>query len=85
LNYDSIYYWQSFIAKEKDNQVIYIADNYHGTLELLNNNIIRIDEVLIENFKEDYRFIEKLEKEFNLEELNRFCQSFNNNLDYHIC
>lgn len=72
----------SRIFGEKDNEVIITADTYDSTLALLGDNIVKVDEALIKNFQEDYAIIQEVEKEFSLDKLKQFCQSFNDHLNY---
>lgn len=72
----------SRIFGEEGDEVIITADSYDGVVELLNSNTIRVDENLINNFKEDYSIIEDMEREFSFELLKKFCNSLNAHLDY---
>ncbi len=74
--------YYSRLFGEKDNEVIITADTYDSTLALLGDNIVKVDEALIKNFQEDYAIIEEVEKEFSLDKLKQFCQSFNDHLNY---
>lgn len=67
---------------EVDNEIIVTASNYEDTLEILNTSNLRVDDVLSNNFVEDYSIIEEIEKEFKLELLKKLCDSFNSHLDY---
>jgi len=67
---------------EVDNEIIVTASNYEDTLEILNTSNLRVDDVLSNNFVEDYSIIEEIEKEFKLELLEKVCHSFNSHLDY---
>lgn len=74
--------YYSRIFGESDGTVIITAESYDGALELLNNNIVRVDKPLINNFNEDYCLIQEVENDFNLESLKKFCNSFTSHLDY---
>ena len=74
------YYSKLFGEKEDDLAVG--AETYEGAIDLLYNNIIRVDEDLIKDFQEDYSMIGELEEEFSLEQLDELCKSFNAHLGY---
>lgn len=72
----------SRIFGEVNNEIIVTASTYGETLEMLNNNNVRVDNTLSNNFEEDYSIIEEIEKEFRLDVVEKFCDSFNLHLYY---
>jgi hypothetical protein len=72
----------SRIFGEVNSEIIVTASTYEEALELLNNNNVRVDCNLSNNFEEDYSIIEEIEKEFKLDVVEKFCDSFNSHLDY---
>ena len=76
----SAYYSRNF--GEGDNEIIVTASNYENALEILKISNLRVDDTLSNNFKEDYSIIEEIEKEFELDIVEKFCDSFNSHLDY---
>jgi hypothetical protein len=74
-------YYSRIFGKEAGDLMI-AADTYDSVLELLYNNIVRVDHTLIDNFKADYELLEEAEKDFNLDLLNDFCHSFNSHLNF---
>lgn len=74
-------YYSRIFGKE-DNDVVIGAESYNSVLELLYNNIVKVDEELIANYKTDYELIEEVEKNFTLDLLKKFCDSFNSHLNF---
>lgn len=73
----------SSLFGEKEGCVFIEAESCNNVMELLENNIYKVDKGLISKSNYDYKIIENIiDGEFSMGNIKEFCNSYNSYLDY---